>query len=269
MKKTVSATVLCCFYFLSWSQFDNRLSELGLKGKVSSLVEKEYQLTNYDYNSKKEERKATFIFNTTGYKTEEKYTGPAGEMLYLGVFTYAASGELTEEKVNNYEYGKNFVKRYVTVPGSVTVNIEVESETPQIHAKYSLDLKKNVTQRIEYDRGETVRTFKYTYTPAGKLQSETQQMPGASINFRYAYNSKGQLEKKTEVDASGKVIHTQSYIYNKDGYTDTETTSYVGDPQKLTLKYKYELDSKGNWIEKQEFMDGHLFSVTTREISYY
>jgi hypothetical protein len=269
MKKAVSAIVLCCFFFSSWSQFDNKLTELGLRGKVSSLVEREYQLTNYDYNTKKEERKAIFIFNTDGCKTEEKYVNPSGEISYLGTFKYSTSGELLEEKVNNFEYKKNFIKKYITAKSDITVNIEIESETPQMYEKYFLDSKKNVTQRIEYDRGETVRTFKYTYNPTGKLLSETQQMPGANINFRYAYNNKGRLEKKTEVDASGKVVHTQSYTYNKNGHVDSEITAYSNDPQKLTLKYVYVLDSNGNWTEKQEFMDGRLFSVITREVSYY
>jgi hypothetical protein len=242
---------------------------LGLKGKVSSLVEREYQLTNYDYNTKKEERKATFLFNTNGFKTEEKYTNPEGEVLYLGVFKYAPSGELVEEKVNNYEYKKDFVKKYVTAAKNVTVSIEVASEAPSILEKYTLDLKKNVTQKVEYDRGETVRTFKYSYNSVGRLESETQQMPGFNINFRYAYNNMGQLTKKSEVNAAGKVLHTQSYTYDANGNLDTEVTSYSDDPQKLTLTYKYVLDSAGNWTEKQEFMDGRLFSVITREISYY
>jgi hypothetical protein len=236
---------------------------------VSSVIEREYQLTNYDYNSKKEERKATFIFNQNGCKTEEKYIDPSGEILYLGVFKYASSGELVEEKVNNFEYRKNFVKKFTASSKEISVNIEVESETSQLHEKYVLDSKKNVTQKIEYDNGKTVRTFKYSYTPDGKIQSETQQMPDASFNFRYTYNNKGQLDRKTEVSASGKVLHTQSYTYDKSGYVDTEITSYADDPQKLTLKYKYVLDSAGNWTEKQEFMDGNLFSVITREISYY
>jgi hypothetical protein len=242
---------------------------LGLKGKVSSIVEREYQLTNYDYDSKKEERKATFLFNTDGFKTEEKYINPEGEVLYLGAFKYSPSGELVEEKVNNYEYKKNFVKKYVFTPKDITVNIEIESETSSIHEKYTLDLKKNVTQKVEYDRGETVRTFKYSYNSAGKLQSETQQMPGLNINFKYTYNNKGQLAEKSEVNASGKILHTQSYTYDANGNINTEVTSYSDDPQKLTLKYKYVLDSTGNWTEKQEFMDGRLFSIITREISYY
>ncbi|MDR2026789.1 MAG: hypothetical protein LBQ01_04420 [Prevotellaceae bacterium] len=261
--------VLCCLFFPSRSQFDNKLSDLGLKGKVSSVVEREYRLTNYDYNTKEEERKASFTFNTDGRKTEEKYANPSGETLYLGVFKYSSSGELVEEKVNNFEYKKNFVKKYVTAPKDITVHIEVESAASQIHEKYTLDAKKNVTQKVEYDNGETVRTFKYSYSSAGRLQSETQQMPGLNINFRYTYNNKGQLEKKSEVDAAGKVLHTQTYTYDKNGNVDSEVTSYAGDPQKLTLKYKYVLDSAGNWTEKQEFMDGRLFSVITREISYY
>jgi hypothetical protein len=269
MKKIVLVIVSCCIFFTSWSQFYNKLTEFGLKGKVSSLVEREYQLTNYDYNSKKEERKAVFIFNTKGLKTEEKYTNPAGEVLFLGVFKYSTSGELVEEKVNNYEYKENFVKTYVSKPGEITVNIAGESKASGIYAKYALDLKKNITQKVEYDKGEVVRTFKYSYNSVGKLQSETQQMPGLNIYFRYTYNNKGELTKKSETNAEGQVIHSQTYTYDANGNVETEITSYANNPQKLTLRYKYILDSRGNWTEKQEFMDERLFSVITREISYY
>ncbi|MDR1887625.1 MAG: hypothetical protein LBQ70_06885 [Prevotellaceae bacterium] len=269
MKKTICTILLCCFFFASRSQFDNKLADFGLKGNVSSLVEKEYQLTNYDYNSKKEERKATFVFNKSGLKTEETYAAPSGEVLYRGVFTYSSSGELAEEKVNNFEYNRNFVKKYIGTPTDITVNIEFESETPRVHEKYTLNSKKQVTQRVDYDNGEPFRTLKYSYNSSGMLQSETQQMPGATINFKYTYNNRGLPETKTEVNAAGKILHTQSYTYNTNGNVVTETTSYSGDPQKLTLSYKYVLDSVGNWTEKQEYMDGHLFSVTTREISYF
>jgi hypothetical protein len=269
MKKTVILIAVCCFFFQSWAQFDNKLSELGLKGKVSSLVEIEYQLTNYDYNSKREERKTTFLFNQNGYKTKERYTSPSGEVLYLGTLTYSPSGKLIEEKVNNFEYKKNYIKKYVHTPKEISIDIEYESETPYLCEKYVLDSKKAVIQRIEYDRNIIVRTFDYSYNSAGKLRSETQKMQDALTIFNYTYNRKGQLETKTEVDTLGKVLHTQSYTYNENGYVESEITSYSDDPQKLTLTYKYVLDATGNWIEKQEFMDGNLFSLTVREISYY
>jgi hypothetical protein len=269
MKKTVCAITFCCFFFASLAQFDNKLSDLGLKGKVRSVIEKEYQIANHDYNSKKEERQTVFTFDKNGSKTEEKYTGPSGEMLYHAVFTYSPSGELVEENTNNYEYNKKFVKKFVSASNGIVVNIEYESETPRVHEKYTLDSKNKVIQKVDYDHGELFRTFNYAYNSSGQLQSETQQMQGSSINFKYSYNTKGLLDKKTEVSTSGKVLHTQSYIYDKNGNVLTEVTSYADDPQKLTLSYRYVIDATGNWTEKQEFMDGNLFSVTTREISYF
>jgi hypothetical protein len=269
MKKTVFVIALCCIVFPTWSQFFNKRSELGLKGTVSIVVEREFQLINYDYKNRKEQRRATFIFNPEGMKTEEKYTTPSGEVLYFGVFKYSPTGELIEETVNNAEYKKSFVKKYVITPENITVNIEIGYEAPSVLERYTLDAKKRVTQKNEYDNGKLVRTFNYVYNSLGQLQSETQQMPGLNINFRYSYDDKGQLTKKSEVNASGATVHTLSYIYDKYGNIETETTSYADDPHKLTLKYKYVLDYAGNWTVKQEFMDGRLFSMTTREISYF
>jgi hypothetical protein len=269
MKKIVSLIVFCSLFFPSQAQFENKLSDLGIKGKVKSVIQSDYQVTNYDYNSLKEERRTTFVFNQDGYKTDEKYTSPLGEVLYQGIFSYLPSGELAEEKVSNFEYKKNFVKKYSVSAKSIIVDIAYESETPYLSEKYTLNDKGKVSQKVDYEKGEVFRTLKYTYTGAGLLQSESQQMQGTNVNFKYTYNGKGLLEKKTEVNSSGKTLHSQSYTYDKNGNVTTEIASYAGDPQKLTLAYKYVLDTKGNWIEKQEFMDGHLFSVTKRIISYF
>jgi hypothetical protein len=269
MKKIVCTITFCCFFVALWSQFENKLSDFGLKGNVGSVIEKEYQITNYDYNNKKEERRATFSFNKNGSKTEEKYANPSGDVLYHGIFTYSPSDELVEEKVNNIEYNKRFVKKYSIAPDNIDVNIEYEGDTPYMIEKYILDSRKKVTQKINYDHKEVVRMFNYTYNSSGMLQSETQQISETNINFKYAYDAKKQLNKKTEVDASGKVIHSQTYTYDKNGNVLTEVTSYANDPQKLTLTYKYIIDALGNWTEKQEYMDGKLFSLIIREISYF
>jgi hypothetical protein len=268
MRRIVSLIVFCSFVFPSWSQFENKLSDLGIKGKVQSVIQSEYQVTNYEYKNLKEERRTTFVFNQDGYKTGEKYTSPLGEVLYQVTFGYLPSGELAEERVNNLEYNKKFVKKYSVDSKSITVNIVYESETPRLAEKYTLNNKGAIIQKVDYDNGEVFRTLKYAYNSAGLLQSESQQMQGSNINFKYAYNGKGQLETKTEVNSSGRVLHTQSYTYDSNGHVLTEITAYADDPQKLTLSYKYASDSKGNWFEKQEFMDGHLFSVTKRVILY-
>jgi hypothetical protein len=259
----------CCFFLAVWAQFENKLSDFGLRGNVSSIIEREYQIVNYDYNSKQEERRAVFTFNKDGAKTEEKYINTSGEVLYHGIFIYSPSGELVEERANNAEYKKKFVKRYSAATDGISVDIEYESESPYTLEKYILDSRKKVIQKIDYDHREVFRTFTYTYNASGMLQSETQQMPGTNINFKYTYDSKGWLNKKTEVDASNKVLHTQTYTYDKNGNVLSEVTSYTGDPKKLTLSYKYVIDPAGNWTEKQEYMDEKLFSLTTREISYF
>jgi hypothetical protein len=269
MRKIVSLIVFCSFFFPSWSQFENKLSDLGIKGKVKSVIQIEYQVTNYDYKKIKEERRITFVFNQNGYKTEEKYTSPKGDVLYQATFGYSTSGDIVAEKVNNFEYKKNFIKKFTVSPQDITVNIAYDAEAPYLLEKYTLDAKGNVTQKVDYENGEAFRTLKYTYNGAGLLQSESQQMQGSNINFKYQYNGKGWLEKKSEINSSGKALHSQSYTYDKNGNITAEVSAYANDPEKLTLSYKYETDSIGNWYEKQEFMDGRLFSVTKRIILYF
>jgi hypothetical protein len=269
MRKTVCAFTLCCFFFTSQAQFENKLADMGIKGNVKSVLEKEYHVTNYDYNNKKEERQAVFIFDNDGNKTEETYTAPSGDVLYHAVYTYSPDGDLIEEKTDNFEYNKRFVKKYTFESKSISVTIEYDSEAPLMLETYKLDSKNKVIQKIDYSADEIDRTINYTYSSAGLKLTETHQMSGTNVYFKYSYNNNGQLKTKTEVNVSGKALHTQSYMYDKKGNLLTETTSYADTPEKLKISYRYILDHAGNWTEKQEFMNENLFSVTTRELSYY
>ncbi|MDR1896224.1 MAG: hypothetical protein LBR10_05485 [Prevotellaceae bacterium] len=267
--KIICLIILFCPFAALRAQFDAKLSELGLKGGVKSIVEREYQVENYDYDKQKEVRRVTLEFNPNGCKTKEEYSSASGEVSYSGIFGYDESGTLTEEKVNNYGYNKNFVKQYQINDSKIIVNITYDAGTSELYAKYNLNSKGDITQRIDYDKRGTYRIFKYTYNRAGLLQSEAQQMPQKTINFQYTYNAQNKVEKKAEVTSSGRILHIQTYTYDSNGNIASEVSSYADDPEKLTINYKYVLDSAGNWIEKQEYMNNNLFSVIKREIAYY
>jgi len=271
MRKLLFFAVFGCFCINLYSQLDYKLSDMDIKGSVSFMTEKEFQVKGADYSLQTEIRRSAFAFNKNGCKIEEEYSTPEGEVAYQGVFKYSENGNIVEEKISNFEVGENFIKTYDIGKSAISVNIQEGSAQPTLLAKYIIDSKNNVTKRTDYNNsGGTFRVLDYLYDASGKITSETQQMPGSEkLTFKYLYNSKGQLEKKQEVNNTGAVTYTQSYTYDEKGSIATETSFYVDDPQKLLISYKYIYDDKGNWIEKQEYMDGNLFSVVKREIAYF
>lgn len=261
--KTFISLTFCCFICSAYAQFDNTLAELGLKDAVKSVLETDYQIGG---SESKEGRKLLIKFSDNGCKTEERHFVSSGEISYSANFKYSSSGELMEETVNNT--GKDFVRTYSSNAQKITVHIRYDAAA-QLSAEYSLDAKGKVMQRIDYDdEGKTFRTFKYSYS-SNRLQAETQTTQESTLQFKYAYNSKGRLEKKTELTPAGKASHTVSYTYDANGNVLSETSSYAGDSDKIVIQYKYVYDQKGNWTEKRESMNGNLFSITKREISYY
>ncbi|MDR2423481.1 MAG: hypothetical protein LBD59_02000 [Prevotellaceae bacterium] len=261
--KTFISLTFCFSMCCAYSQFDNTLAELGLKNAVKSVLETDYQIGG---NESKAERNVLTKFSENGCKTEERHFVPSGEISYSANFKYSSSGELMEETVNNT--GKDFVRTYSSNAQKITIHIRYETAA-QLSAEYYLDDKGKVTQRVDYDdEGKTFRTFKYSYS-SNRLQLETQTMQESILQFKYAYNSKGRLEKKMEMSPAGKTLHTVSYTYDANGNVLTETSSYSNDPDKLVIQYKYIYDNRGNWTEKRESMNGNLFSITKREITYY
>lgn len=267
MRKLLCLIILCSIILPAWSQADHKLADLGLKGKVSSVIEHEYQIAN---DGEKEIRRNVYSFNQTGCKLEEECSDPMSKVFYSAKFKYYPSGELQEENVNNCGHSTDYIKTYDWSPGKLNINIQYPSEQPVLYSKYTLNSKGKIIKRIDYDKGGTFRVIDYDYTPAGNLQTEKQLMQGSvNMNFKYSYNGKGQIEKKIETNNAGKVMHTTTYTYDDKGNVISEVASYTDDPNILTLTYKYVYDSNGNWTEKQEYMDNNLFSLVKREIAYF
>lgn len=78
-----------------------------------------------------------------------------------------------------------------------------------------------------------------------------------SVEFKILQDNQLNLSTKTYIDNYGNEIKTEFYD------TDNPTTiSFI-----LSSEYKY--DESNNWIEKKEFDDGVIRSVTHRQIEYF
>ena len=63
--------------------------------------------------------------------------------------------------------------------------------------------------------------------------------------------------------------HIRTYDYDEFG-NNTLMKIGIFEDESNSIRFEYEYDSKGNWIEKRHFGgDGKLLTVYTREIKYF
>jgi hypothetical protein len=268
MDKVTVMLLFLVFSTTSDAQFDNKLSDFGLKGKVRSVAESEYQIDDYDLASQVEIRRTARLFNQNGYKTDEEYSLPTSEVSQRSALKYSPQNELLEEKTDCFGKGENYTKNFEVAKGNISVKITRGDAAPVLHAMYSLDSQGRVVRQTDFNGMGAVGMSQYTYS-AGRLQSEVRKISDSEVRFAYKYNASGLPESKREVSSDGKVLHTHTFAYDGKGNLVSEISSYAGDPEKISITYKYTFDSAGNWTEKQEFMNGNLFSVVKRTIMYY
>jgi hypothetical protein len=98
----------------------------------------------------------------------------------------------------------------------------------------------NKLSSYQYDKDQRIIEVKTSYLHTANKQSEI---------FKYAYNTKGNLESQTNIFYSDAVFNTidNSIIY----------------------RYKYEYDNQGNWIKATKFEGNKIESITVRTILYY
>jgi hypothetical protein len=269
-RKCFFTVILCALFCPLWGQPGQKLADFDLKNAVKSMTESEYQVDNYDYKQQRLLRETVIVFNISGYKTDEEYVSPEGEVLFRNICTYTPSNELVEEKGSDFGSNKNFLKTYKTEGKKIVVTFAYDGQPVKLFEDYQFDAKNKLAQSTEYDENEGVyRIRKYTYNADGLVQYESMQMQDTKLNFQYVYNKHKQVHQKMEVNASGKISHTQTFAYTAEGHVASEETSYSVDPDKIVMSYKYTVDKNGNWTEKQEYMDGKLISVTKRKLTYY
>ena len=268
MDKVTVIFMFLGFSLTSGAQFDNKLSDFGLKGKVKSVAESEYQINDYDPVSQVEIKRVARLFNRNGYKTDEEYSLPTSEVSLRSTLKYSPKNELLEEKTDCFGKGENYTKTYELSKTSISVKITREGAAPVLLAMYALNAQGKVTRQTDFNGVGAVGISQYTYV-AGRVQTEVRKMSDSEVRFTYKYNVNGLPESKRELSAAGKVLHTQLFVYDAKGNLISEISAYANDPEKVTISYKYTFDSTGNWTEKQEYMNGNLFSILKRSITYY
>lgn len=166
-----------------------------------------------------------------------------------------------------YEYDKNGF-------------LNVENDYLEDGSLYSKIVYKNNSigkceTEINYDEnGYKTETNSYRYNSKGLVVEEINDgkdafgLPQKTI-YNYTYDKKDNLILFKITTLGGTWSNSYKYTYNMKG--DVIKIQILGGKNQLldTWTYKYKYDTKGNWVELQEFENLFPKYILKREIEYY
>jgi hypothetical protein len=223
---------------------------MNLKGQVKTIKEVRYEASERSGKAEKGNYIGWahfYTFSEKGNKQEESLANPDGSQASKAVYTYDKKGNKTE--VNAFQPDGN-------------PNLKITS-------KY--DSKGFETERTVSDvsgGGDNWYTT-YKYDNGGnKTEEMILHLDGDPSKILYKYDEKGNMTESNQVkpDGSSAVMHTYKYDDNRN---KTEMTTTEQGILKITYSYRYEFDSKGNWVKEFDYDSGKLVWLIEREIAYY
>ncbi len=276
MKRLSFVLFAICFAISAMAQTNTDWKLNQLKGKVKSLV----LLENYRY---KKDGKFTewgilynkkYSFDNTGRYTEYVEFTNTGSLYYKIKYAY------------NKKENKTIVSHFD------------KEEKPTVKKLWSYNNKGQLTEILDYTK-DNKADWRYVYTyntngnrimmesykPDSTLYSKTTysfdakgnetgyllQTPGyANSAKKYSYDDKG--NKTEEIWLDGKNEITFRFVRLYDAYGNViEEQKYNGKDKQLDkATWKFEYDSKGNWIKRTQYnSDGIEFDIAERTITYY
>ncbi|WP_405411675.1 hypothetical protein [Maribacter sp. Asnod1-A12] len=283
------------------NQQKNHLDLRGLKGKVKSLVETEYNIKSNFGEIKKVDyggRTTKISYNESGYMTEYTYYNQDGSFnnrttyLYddnlneIEVKEFNFSGEIESKELKVYDNNILVETKGLDSKGRLSWKIEYRNNSNgdiQELIQYNQDGKVYSRQLYEYDKNENhIQTVSfnskenigkksiYQYDDKGnRIEWKLFESNGNLISSeKYEYNKK---DKKTIISRYGsknKLEYTFSKSYNEYG---DETTSLNHFPPDETYSFYYEhiYDDYNNWIELKDYQNNVPNKIVERIIEYY
>lgn len=288
MKKiSFLATILACFAFhygnaqiVPPRKPTSHLSEMGLKGNVHT-----YKITSYKAidsfgiikrSSSPDHWRGDVVsvFDRDGYKSEVNYYDKEHKLYQKVMYKYNANRKRTSRDVYDSE-GKILQK-----------NIYVYDQKGHKKSYKGYNAKGEVVELFMYkndDKGRELEEYctKTNYSVCGKythsydeqgrvvqLCRYTKTVGDADNCEKYTYDKQG-LITQTEFYEKNSLVHKLIFEYDKSRNEISERMyDNNGDfVQEKEFVYKY--DSKGNWVERVEYIDGFPRTVAVRDIKYY
>lgn len=266
----------------------------NLKGNVQQILES----TNDAYEKFGDVYPSTFIstykvtFNTKGNLVKSETVNDDIARAKSSVeYIYNSSGKIIE--CNSYG-GNNtlyLTEKYIydSIGNLKEVDSYFSKDKGKLYGKHTFkhDKKGNLTEENSYSgydenldpndypqHFKNGQTTKYKFDLMGfKIEENYYSLSGTwSGKSSFKNNEKGFPIESLRFDEKGIVNMKNTYKYDSSGnklegksYTDIE-----GSDNKVRITtYKYESDSKGNWIKKVQYLESKPNTITVREIVYY
>jgi hypothetical protein len=311
--KTVTAVSICAMFlscdydksniFLKYSK--NDLTELNLSGKVKSLTEISYEVSNgfwegwdhfniaydkikfhktYDpiadtgrYTIADTNTHVKYLFDSTGNKRIVRYykhnkVSKTDSIFYLEngfiikTKSFDSTGKLTSVSKSQYDKDGNNIANQVLADDN-DKNIIFSN-------KSTYNKKGNRVSYFNYvGQGNLNGKTFYKYDSVNNVIGEcSYYYDGTFISVsKYTYDNKGNKITYKDYDyLNGKKLIQNRYMeYDDKGNMTKETKYYINGELPSETTYKYEYDNKGNWIKKKEISHNILIKITERIIEYF
>lgn len=235
------------FAFMSCSSSSVKTGwdDYQLKGKVKELHTKHY-------NAKMkfgELTKGKITGSSDIYFSEE---GRIEKVVFTDFF----------ESIYSYEDNVCTIDQYLLLSGNKELSSKIKIITddkgyPLTQTSYNEDGTEN-NERTEYVYDEKKQLKEVNMYKNNELQSKIKC---------FDYNSLGKSEKMIEYDEKGNEKEVYFITYTKDGFMESLTRKWKKSEE--TVKYSYQLDSRGNYIECVIKEEGSKGRFEEREIVYY
>lgn len=136
------------------------------------------------------------------------------------------------------------------------------------------DINGKLIEKNDYDsEGDLLSKSAYTYDAKGNLITRI-------VSDREIRSDVGLFSNRNKCyyDWKGNLIQLQylywpleddTYKYDEWGSLIQEKSIHLDSYPYINIIYKYEYDSKGNWIKRNKFENGIQTDYTEREIEYY
>ncbi|MGZ4058043.1 MAG: hypothetical protein ACXVPU_03400 [Bacteroidia bacterium] len=191
------------------------------------------------------------IVNHNGNQLSQTTTYyPDGKTITWYSYKYDEKGKLVEE-IDKYKSDSTLEKKTIWKYDAKGNNIEATDYKPNgdlsTKSTFEYDEKGNEIQCDMYGiDGKITYVYKWEYDKSGnKIIEELYDFGGKFLNSKktFSYDNKGNTIEEKDYNSTGSL--------------------------KATIDYKYDFDTRGNWIKRTELDDNTIVFITLREITYF
>ncbi len=260
------------------SKVKNDLDKVGLKGKIKTLNETEYQASDKfgDIQKGNIQYKFITIYNESGNTLEWRMYDSDGNQYSKVIYEYDNNRKIIEKK-QFHEENINSRTTYKYDEKGMKIESDDYKSDGSLESKYlfSYDEQGNISEMKHYDKaGNLVSNNIGKYDENGSIIETTYYKLDGSIDSKATekYDVKGNKLESTFLDLDKPPESKNIFKYDDSGKLIEETESFGGSVSIATYRYE-KFDKFGNWLIKLQ--EGELIrnlyknTITEREIEYY